>query len=148
MKFSSFLILFLISIFTYSQEELKFVLFGGPDFSLLDAPAEDSTTVKPLVSPFFGAELRYPITSNSNLDFGTSYFLKSSIDIHYIKYHNHFASVYANYYYSITKGFARNQTWFRVFAHFQGTPMQVKAFKNKLRKLGIKQPILKRKKSL
>ena len=105
MKFSSFLILFLISIFTYSQEELKFVLFGGPDFSLLDAPAEDSTTVKPLVSPLFGAELRYPITSNSNLDFGTSYFLKSSIDIHYIKYHNHFASVYANYYYSITKGF-------------------------------------------
>ena len=49
---------------------------------------------------------------------------------------------------SIAKGFAGNQTWFRVFAHFHGTTDQLKAFKSKLRKLGIKQPILKRKKTL
>ncbi|MBT8763844.1 SPOR domain-containing protein [Desulfohalobiaceae bacterium Ax17] len=47
---------------------------------------------------------------------------------------------------SVTKAFAADQPWFRVFVHFQGTPEQVVQFKNKLKKIGIKQPILKRKK--
>jgi len=49
---------------------------------------------------------------------------------------------------SVTQTFTGNRTWFRVFVHFQGTPKQVEKFKNKLKKIGIKQPILKRKKPL
>ncbi|WP_457571593.1 SPOR domain-containing protein [Desulfovulcanus sp.] len=49
---------------------------------------------------------------------------------------------------SITKAFAGDRPWFRVFVHFQGTPKQVEKFKNKLKRIGIKQPILKRKKPL
>jgi len=97
MKIFSISLLLLISIFSFSQDNFKFALYGGPDFSLLESPA-DSITVESLVTPFFGLEFLYPMSGNNHIRFGASYFLKGSKNNRNgIKYKNTFASVYANY---------------------------------------------------
>ena len=105
MKNIIFFITVIISIIGYSQEDIKVGLFGGPDFSLLKPPAQDSIESKSVISPFFGVEMFYPIGENSSFHLGGFYSVKSSIDYHYIKYYNYFFSVFSNYNYHFSKDF-------------------------------------------
>ena len=92
-----FSILFILSFhLSWSQNDIKGGIFAGPDFSSLQPPS-DSILTSPLVSPFFGAEIIYPIAEHHQISFGSSAFIKASKDNHQVKYKNYFGSLYADY---------------------------------------------------
>jgi cell division septation protein DedD len=49
---------------------------------------------------------------------------------------------------SISRTSTNQRSWLKVFVYFQGAPEQAEKFKKKLKKLGIKRPILKKKKAI
>ena len=105
-----FLIIFtfiLLSLNSFSQssqlEDLKIVIFGGPDYSQLKAP-HDSISSEALIVPFFGLETLIPLKNAAHLRIGSSIFRKRSLNTkNNIKYTNDFVSIYGSYYYPISE---------------------------------------------
>jgi len=87
---------------TAQHNEIKAAIFGGPEYSILQAP-NDSIAVKGLIVPFFGIETLIPIKNASHLRVGSSLFRKRSIDAQQVKYNNTFVSLFANFYVPISK---------------------------------------------
>ena len=106
MRFLIFFTFTLLSLNSFAQlsqlEDVKMVIFGGPDYSLLKAP-HDSISSEALIVPFFGLETLIPLENTSHLRIGTSLFQKRSLNtLNKVKYNNDFISIYGTYYYPIS----------------------------------------------
>lgn len=87
---------------SYSQEDFKFGLFGGPDFSHVKAPVDSIETTFG-VSPFVGFELYYPINDRNTVRLGSSFSVKKSATESQVEYRNSFITLFGNIYQPISK---------------------------------------------
>ena len=85
-----------------AQSDFKINLFGGPDFSLLQPPA-DSIDVDFAVTIFGGVEMLYDISDKNHIRFGSSIFNKRSTTEKQLQFNNTFVSVFANYHFKLAK---------------------------------------------